>query len=368
MNDRTSSNTAYAMEIGGREEQQDSVGIETIEKNSILIVADGMGGHEGGKAASKILVEEAIRLFRAASGQIEDTQTFFTQIIQNSYEKIREYEKQHHSSPHSTVVILLIIDTKACWAHIGDCRLIHFHRGKFIERTRDHSVVELLYRQGEITEAEMATHPDQNKLLKSVGGNSLTEPGLGESVVKPGDAFLLCSDGLWESVTTDEMAEVLFTVPLQQAVDYLVGFANERTDKSGDNVSCAVYVPQQLVKPRKARKNEATQEITVASTFQSTRTRKRHPLPLILALVFVLTCILLITGYLFKKEIGVFKTFKSYVAQVVSGDRVAVEADSLDEGLKKAFETESDSIFESGSETPKTENSPEKNTLEEKNK
>lgn len=229
-----------AISIGGREEQQDSVEIFASAQSTLLIVADGMGGHQGGQIASSLLTKAAGNIFQGTP-QINNVEHFFNNIIQTAYRQICEHAAQTDSNPHATVVMLLLQNRQVFWAHIGDSRLIRFKRGQFHERTRDHSVVELLVHDGEIKESEMADHPDQNKLLRSIGGDTPPKASFGKANLEAGDAFLLCSDGLWETVSNQEMATHIYSKSPQEAADFLVGTAQNRGGKAGDNVSCALW-------------------------------------------------------------------------------------------------------------------------------
>lgn len=256
-----------AITIGGREEQQDSVEILSSNQSTLLIVADGMGGHQGGRKASSLLTETAAEIFRNTA-RIDDTEHFFNTIIQTAYQRIREYANQTGSNPHATVVMLLLQNQQAFWAHIGDSRLIRFKRGQFHERTRDHSVVELLVHDGEIDESEMADHPDQNKLLRSIGGEAAPKASFGKAGLEAGDAFLLCSDGLWETVSNQEMAQHIYNKSPQEAADFLVGTAQDRGGKTGDNVSCALW--------KSSAAYQAVAAVPAANSNQRTPTGERR--------------------------------------------------------------------------------------------
>jgi serine/threonine protein phosphatase PrpC len=102
---------------------------------------------------------------------------------------------------------LYIEDNQAWWAHVGDSRLYHFNRKKLLSRTKDHSIVQLLVDLERISEEEMATHPDQGRLLKGLGGDEPIKPDFGQATLHAGDSLLLCSDGFWEQISPQKNAE-----------------------------------------------------------------------------------------------------------------------------------------------------------------
>ena len=110
----------------------------------------------------------------------------------------------------TTAVVLCIDGNRGIALHIGDSRLYRFREGRVLSRTRDHSIPQILVMAGEITEEEIRSHPDRNKLLRALGDeNDELRVEKSEFDVRPGDAFLLCSDGFWEPVTEAEMERTL---------------------------------------------------------------------------------------------------------------------------------------------------------------
>jgi len=138
--------------------------------------------------------------------------------------------------------LLYIHGKYAWWAHIGDSRLYHFRKRKLLQRTRDHSVVQLLVDLGRVKEKEMAEHPDQSRLLKGLGGKEPPKPDFGQASLCPGDSFVLCSDGFWEHVSPSAMLKRLLRtdVSLRMRVKRLVKDALEDGGIEGDNIAVAV--------------------------------------------------------------------------------------------------------------------------------
>jgi len=202
----TSIATAHALHIGGRDEQQDAATVLQSGNEVLLVLADGMGGHAGGQLASSAVVATAERLWQANVDR-SDPGAFLVRVFEEAHAEINRLGEERGISPRSTGVLVHLRDGKATWTHIGDSRLYRFSSDELLGRTHDHSVVQMLRDMGKITEEEMGNHPDQNRLTHSLGGETDPEPEIETADVKPGDAFVLCSDGLWEMITPAEMAE-----------------------------------------------------------------------------------------------------------------------------------------------------------------
>lgn len=237
---------AKADHIGGREEQQDSVTTFSTPNGEIhlLVIADGMGGHKGGRLASQIVVQSARSMWnKFQQGQtVSSPRQFLQKICILAHRNINQLGEKYGLSPHSTCVLLYINGKQAWWAHLGDSRLYHFRGSKLLQRTKDHSVVQLLVDLGRISETEMAKHPDQGRLLKGLGGEEPFKPELGQASVRPGDSFLLCSDGFWEQVSPPNMLKRLLQkhFSLEKRVKRLVKDAWKTGGETGDNIAVAV--------------------------------------------------------------------------------------------------------------------------------
>jgi serine/threonine protein phosphatase PrpC len=126
----------------------------------------------------------------------------------------------------------------AYWAHVGDSRLYFFRQGRLLARTQDHSRVQQLFDQGRITEAQMTTHPERNKIYNCLGGMMLPEVDLSKRTpIEPGDILMLCSDGLWSTLSANEIGSILGAYPLDQAIPELMDHAELRGGQDGDNLS-----------------------------------------------------------------------------------------------------------------------------------
>src|SRR5690606_35654749 len=168
---------------------------------ALLVVVDGMGGHaEGGKAA-EVTVATLRQCFVEERRAVFDPQGFLTISLALAHAKVvelgRDVALDH--KPRATCAVCLVQDAAAYWAHVGDSRVYQLRSGRVQERTRDHSHVELLRREGLIAEGEMRSHPMRNYVECCLGGD-WPLPSMSITARKPlatGDVLLACSDGLW---------------------------------------------------------------------------------------------------------------------------------------------------------------------------
>ena len=230
--------TFHYTDIGGRDEQQDRVEIFARDDAHLLVLADGMGGHDGGALAAQAVIDVARERFAATEPCAPDK--LLIAIVEGAHERINAISAKRGIKPHSTGVLMYLNDAGATWAHVGDSRLYRFDDGRLIGRTVDHSVVELMRLQGRITEDQMKTHPDQNRLYEALGGNQHPEIETGFAAASARDGFLLASDGLWENVGEPELAAVLRAPELSTALRTLVERAKAKGGADCDNISVAV--------------------------------------------------------------------------------------------------------------------------------
>jgi len=243
-----------ATRIGGRKEQQDSLGAFPSEDGRcwLLVVADGMGGHRGGSLASRMLVDVAARLWGDCRGQVEEPRLFLEELCQQANREIHDAGVEQGLDPRTTVIAVLLTTTQAFWVHVGDSRLYRFHDDNLMGRTSDHSLLQLLVDAGEVHESEMGTHPDQNKLLRSIGEETPAKTTHGSAELQGGERFLLCSDGFWERIVPDEMLQLFAAENLDSAVNASADTAAERGGPRGDNIAVvAVRAAGTAVAPKR---------------------------------------------------------------------------------------------------------------------
>jgi serine/threonine protein phosphatase PrpC len=239
--------------LGSRPTNQDRIAHAERDQAVLLALADGLGGHTGGELAAEGLIHTALRAFeRIKHTTITQPSAFLALTILQAHNAIVQYARSRPDDiqPRTTCVLCLVQNGYAYWAHVGDSRLYHFRAGKLRTRTRDHTATERLREDGVISEDEMLTHPDKSRLLKCVGGPHKPIISLGEETpLQRGDTLLLCSDGLWEAFSAEQLAGYLELGDLDESVEEMVMDAEDRRGSACDNVS-AVCLRWQDSAPR----------------------------------------------------------------------------------------------------------------------
>jgi len=228
---------------GGRSSQQDQALCLTThdKRRQFLVVADGVGGHAGGELASRCVVEVAAQMFPADLDNGIKPAEFLSHFCTQANQEIRARAALAGSEAYSTVVALLVDQTRAFWAHVGDSRLYGFKGGALIHQTRDHSLVQRLFEQGKISAEARATHPNRNQISQVLGMEATVSPTLGEMALSADCAFLLCTDGFWAHMAPSDMALILQADDLAFAASLTVRQAAYRGGARGDNIGLALW-------------------------------------------------------------------------------------------------------------------------------
>jgi serine/threonine protein phosphatase PrpC len=196
--------------LGDREDNQDRVTVSAAEQAALLVVIDGMGGHSDGSRAADTALKSLLESFRQTSLPMFDPLGFLHMALSRAHDEVAKLGNGQtiDTRPRATTAICLVQEGAAFWAHIGDSRVYHLRHGKIVQRTRDHSHVELLLREGKITEEELPTHPMRNFVECCLGGDpaipEMTVSGRNELL--PGDVLLLCTDGIWANLRDADIA------------------------------------------------------------------------------------------------------------------------------------------------------------------
>ena len=185
---------------GGRDHNEDA--LRASAEDGVFVLADGLGGHRCGEVASALAVDA---LFTGMVNSEHLDGDGLAELFRSANEEIlRRQAQPGQEEMRTTAVALKIAGDAAVWAHIGDSRLYRFHGGEAAEVTADHSVTYRKFLGGEISYMDVYHDDDRSRLLR-VLGKEPCRPEAGRAAVEPGDAFLLCSDGFWEFVYSEEM-------------------------------------------------------------------------------------------------------------------------------------------------------------------
>jgi len=195
--------TASISNHGGRSVNEDHCGYLEAPGAGCWVVADGLGGHGGGATASALAVDAVLASFRANPKVTADA---LRSHIAAAHKAILQRQSEPSlSQMRSTIVVLLADAERAICGYMGDSRLYQFRDGAVDFQTVDHSVPGALAAGGSIQTDEIRFHEDRNRVLRSLGNEDELNPAIVERQLRPGDAFLLCTDGFWEYVTELEM-------------------------------------------------------------------------------------------------------------------------------------------------------------------
>jgi serine/threonine protein phosphatase PrpC len=234
--------------LGGREENQDRVAAVVAENAALLFVADGMGGHANGARAAEITRDTVLDAFARSPQPVLDPMGFLHLILGRAHEEVVKLGAALplEQRPRATCALCLVQQGASWWAHVGDSRIYHLRNGELIGRSRDHSHVEVLLREGLITAEQAQTHPHRNYVECCLGGDPIL-PDMAISRRRPlesGDVLLVCTDGLWSGLKDLELAAELAApaspgAPLREKLLELAQRAVTRTGAASDNTSVA---------------------------------------------------------------------------------------------------------------------------------
>jgi serine/threonine protein phosphatase PrpC len=224
---------------GGRELNEDRMGYCYTRDAGLFALADGMGGHPEGEVASQLALQTLAAMFqREAKPKLEDPLRFLHDAIVAGHHQLLRYatERALMDTPRTTVVACVLQGRTAYWAHCGDSRLYLLRGDKLVARTRDHSYTELQNTLARVV--PMGDHLNRNVLFTCLGspGKPVIDTA-GPMDMVAGDRVLLCSDGLWSSLSDDDIIQVLASTPIANAVPELVERALRVAGEKSDNVT-----------------------------------------------------------------------------------------------------------------------------------
>jgi serine/threonine protein phosphatase PrpC len=230
--------------LGGREENQDRVTVAVSEQAALLVVADGMGGHAHGARAAQVTQQTIIESFWRTPQPLFDPLGFLHSTLGRAHDEVVKLglTLPLEQRPRATCAVCLIQQRASWWAHVGDSRLYHFRNGALMARSRDHSHVELLLREGLISADQAHNHPMRNFVECCLGGDPIM-PDMSLSRRRPlqaNDVVMACTDGLWGTLKDDEIvAELSGAGPLRQKLLTLGERAIKRAGAGSDNTTAA---------------------------------------------------------------------------------------------------------------------------------
>ena len=230
--------------LGAREENQDRVAIAVAEHAALMVVVDGMGGHADGARAAQLTQQVIVEAFWAVAQPLFDPLGFLHLTLGRAHEELVKLGAPLalEQRPRATCAVCLIQEHASWWAHVGDSRLYHLRHGTLLTRSRDHSHVELLLREGLISAEQAHNHPMRNFVECCLGGDPIM-PDMSLSRRRPlesGDLLLACTDGLWGSLKDAEIvSELAAGGELRAKLQALGERAVKRAGPGSDNTTVA---------------------------------------------------------------------------------------------------------------------------------
>ncbi len=225
---------------GGREKNEDRMGYCYTRESGLFVLADGMGGHPEGEVAAQLALQTISALYqKEARPVVKDVTEFLSAALMGAHHQIIRYasEKGMLDTPRTTLVAAIVQGTSATWVHCGDSRLYVVRDGELLTRTRDHS-----YLEQQSAGVVRMDRINRNILFTCLG--SPTKPVFdvtGPVTLQQGDKILLCSDGLWGTLSDADIVRHLSAQPVSEAVPDLVEQALRKGGEHSDNVTVIAF-------------------------------------------------------------------------------------------------------------------------------
>ncbi|SEN61127.1 protein phosphatase [Amphibacillus marinus] len=233
-----------------REHNEDAGGIFVNQAGQILsVVADGMGGHQAGEVASKMVKEYFLQEWKKVS-QINDSveaEAWLSEHIKVINGQVFQHAEENIECKGmgTTVIAVIFLDEHLSIAHIGDSRCYRFQDGQLEQVTDDHSFVNELVRSGQLSKEDAELHPRKNVLMRALGTNAFVDADIFSTSWHSGTRLLICSDGLTDKLSDQDLIDQLaLTVPLKTIAETMVSLANQRGGE--DNITLALLEHEEM--------------------------------------------------------------------------------------------------------------------------
>jgi PPM family protein phosphatase len=227
--------------IGGRPYNEDRVGYRYTSDALVMVLADGLGGHGHGEVAAETAVRSIVGAFdRLAKPRLANPAHFLADAMAGAHMAILQQSgiRQLDDLPRTTCVACIVQDDAALWVHAGDSRLYLLRQGKVLTRTHDHSRVQTLVDKGTLSAAGARRHPSRNLLTSCLGSDQ--EPRFEFSQPTPllrNDVIILCSDGVWGPLASEDPFIALSRQDAAQAAPHLLNRIETAAGPGRDNLS-----------------------------------------------------------------------------------------------------------------------------------
>lgn len=223
-----------------RKENQDAYAVKTAFGHTICVVCDGMGGAAGGQLASRIAVETFCEEMEkrlspeAKPGRLREVSVVAVALANRAVREAARTSESYHSMG-TTLVSAVSFDGGAVIANVGDSRAYHINQERIVQVTRDHSLVEHMVERGDITAEEARHHPNRNLITRALGPDVDPECDCYTCQLLPGEYLLLCTDGLVNTVTDQEIMDEVLNPDTNTCMERLLALSKSRG--ASDNVT-----------------------------------------------------------------------------------------------------------------------------------
>lgn len=243
----------------GRKRDHNEDNIFLPEDERLAIVADGMGGHASGEVASELAVSTIVKHFKDSKGI--QTLTWPFKVDRDLRSEINrmttsimlanlEINEQAANNPDqkgmgTTVDAIWFLDDTIIIGHVGDSRVYRMHDGELLQVTEDHSLINDYIKMKRVTAEEAENWPHKNVIVRALGMKDKVQVDIVTETPRLGDVYLLCSDGLTDMVSDDQIEHMLRSATdLDNAVDELIAAANEEGGVDNISIVLARLEPQ----------------------------------------------------------------------------------------------------------------------------
>ncbi|WP_347902745.1 PP2C family serine/threonine-protein phosphatase [Pseudomonas purpurea] len=209
-------------------------------QHGLWVVADGMGGHQGGDIASQLIVASLADLpvEESFDERLKGVRQCLHWLNRRLGQELTVTAGRHDSIMGSTVVALLVDGNRAACIWAGDSRCYLWRGQRLYQLSKDHSLMQQLVDEQQMSVEQARAHPSANALTRAVGASEQLTLDVLELEVHPGDAFLLCSDGLYQGLTSDALGNALSLTAPHVALDRL--FDGALRGSARDNLTAVV--------------------------------------------------------------------------------------------------------------------------------
>jgi serine/threonine protein phosphatase PrpC len=242
-----------------------------LARSPLFVVADGMGGAQAGEVASRIAVDS----FRAGLPETKMPELALAELARAANARIHElsHSNAEQAGMGTTLTAVYVGEEEIAIAHVGDSRAYCLRDGELLRLTDDHSLVDELLRQGRLTPEEAVEHPQRSVITRALGPEGTVEVDTRSFRARPGDVYLLCSDGLTTMISEEQIAEVLRNhASLRAAGEALIAAANQAGGR--DNITVLLVRLQDVSEAQQRPQPEpAPEQATMTGAPAVTRAR-----------------------------------------------------------------------------------------------